>query len=72
MQMRISAISIFMLIGLSGLIYYSIWSGAKTLSGVYSLSLYFVFPAIAVVLIYMAIRSIRKDELLVRSIDRIR
>jgi hypothetical protein len=71
-QMRISAISILILLGLSGLSYYSIWSVAKTLSGVYSLTLYFVFPVIAVVLIYMAIRAIRKDELLVRSIDRIR
>jgi len=72
LQMRISAISIFILLGLSSLIYYSVWSAAKTLSGVYSLTLFSVFPVIAAVVIYIASRAIRKDELLVRSIDRIR
>lgn len=72
LQMRLSTISIFILLGLSSLIFYAIWSSAKTLLGVYSLTLYFVFPVIAAILIYMAFRAIRKDEDLVRSIDRIR
>jgi glucose-6-phosphate-specific signal transduction histidine kinase len=32
----------------------------------------FVFPFIAVILIYLAIRGIKKDEKLVRSLDRLR
>ena len=72
LQMRISTINIFILLGLGGLIYYYVWSGAKLLMGVYSLTIYLVFPVIAAILIYLAIRAISKDELLVRSIDRIR
>jgi hypothetical protein len=72
LQMRISTINIFILLGLGGLIFYYAWSGAKILMGVYSLTIYLVFPVIAAILIYLAIRAISKDELLVRSIDRIR
>ena len=72
LQMRICAINIFLMLSLSGLIYYYGWSGAKILTGVYSFNIYLVFPLIAAVLIYLAKRAINKDELLVRSIDRIR
>jgi len=72
LQMKVSTINIFLLLGLGGLIFYYAWSFAKVLTGVYSLTIYLVFPLIAAVLIYMAIRAISKDEDLVRSIDRIR
>ncbi|HEY3388061.1 MAG TPA: DUF4293 domain-containing protein [Prolixibacteraceae bacterium] len=72
LQMRISTINIFIQLGLCGLIFYYVWSTAKILLGVYSLRIYLIFPVIAAILIYMAIRAINKDELLVRSIDRIR
>ncbi len=72
LQMRLSTINIFILLGLGGLIYYYVWSVAKILSGVYSLTIYLLFPVIAAILIYLAIKAIGKDELLVRSIDRIR
>lgn len=72
LQIRLSTINIFMLLGLGSLIYYKVLSVAKILSGHYSLTIFLAFPVIAVILIYLAIRAIRKDELLVRSIDRIR
>ena len=72
LQIRLSMINIFILLGLGGLIYYYVWSSAKILMGVYHLTIYLVFPVIAAILIYMAFKAIRKDELLVRSIDRIR
>jgi len=72
LQMRLSRINIFILLGLGGLIYYYVRSIAKILMGVFSLTVYLVFPFIAAILIYLAIRAINKDELLVRSIDRIR
>lgn len=71
-QMKIARFSIFILLGFGGLIYYYIWSGAKILSGTFVFHIYLVIPVIAAVLIYLAIRAIAKDELLVRSIDRIR
>ena len=72
LQMRLSTINIFILLGFCGLIFYYVWSSANILSGVFSLTVYLVFPIIAAILIYLAIRAIAKDELLVRSIDRIR
>lgn len=72
LQMRLSRIIIFILLGLAGLIFYDIYACANTLSGVYSLTIYPVFTIIASILIYLALRAINKDELLVRSIDRIR
>ena len=72
LQMKLTTINIFLLLGLCGLIYYYAWSGANALAGAYSLTIYLVFPVIAGILVYLAGRAINKDELLVRSIDRIR
>lgn len=72
LQMKLSRINIFMQLGSAGLIFYNLYSCAKTLSGVYSFTIFLVFPLIASILIYLALRAIKKDELLVRSIDRIR
>jgi hypothetical protein len=71
-QMRISTINIFLNLGLSGVIYYFTWHGAKLLEGQFTLSPGFILPIINVVLIYLAIRAIARDEALVRSVDRIR
>lgn len=72
LQMRLSTINIFIQLGFGGLIFYYIYSSTKLLSGVYSLTIYLMFPVISAILIYLAVRAIAKDELLVRSIDRIR
>lgn len=72
LQMKLSKVCIFLVLGLAGLIYFYLLSGAKVVSGTYSLQIYSLFPVIAAILIYLAIRAINKDELLVRSIDRIR
>ena len=72
LQMTLAKINIFLMLGLGGLIFYYVWSIAKQLSGVYSFTIYLVFPIISAILIYLALRAIDKDEKLVRSIDRIR
>jgi len=72
MQIRLSIIDSIVSLILTGLIYLKIWSVAKQLSGTYAFTVYLVFPVIAAILIYLATRAIRKDELLVRSVDRIR
>ncbi|MEI6679081.1 MAG: DUF4293 domain-containing protein [Mariniphaga sp.] len=71
-QIRFSIITIFILLGFGSLIFYSVLSTATILSGGHSFRIFIVFPVIAAILIYMAIRAISKDERLVRSIDRIR
>lgn len=72
LQMRISTINLFLNLGLSGVIYYFSWHGAGILDGDFTLETGFILPIISVVLIYIAIRAIARDEALVRSIDRIR
>ena len=72
LQMRLCTINIFVLLGLGSLIYYYVSESAKLLSGIYSFTIFLLFPLIAAILIYLAIRAIKKDEMLVRSIDRIR
>ena len=72
LQMTLAKINIFLMLGLGGLIFYYVWSIAKQLTGIFSFTLYSVFPIISAILIYLAFRAIDKDEKLVRSIDRIR
>lgn len=71
-QMRLSTVNIFLLIGLSGLIFYYTWESSKIIGGTFSLTLFTAFPIVSAILVYLAIRGIAKDEALVRSIDRIR
>ena len=69
-QLRVTIFSILLLIGLFGLFffftYYS-FSGSEI-----SFKISMVFPLIAAILDFLAIRAIGKDEALIRSIDRIR
>jgi len=69
-QIRMIVFSILLMIGLFGLFffftYYS-FSGAQI-----SFKVSMVFPLVAIILDYLAIRAIGKDEALIRSIDRIR
>jgi hypothetical protein len=69
-QMRVIVFTILIMLGLFGMFffftYYS-FSGAKV-----SFNIGMVFPLVAIILDYLAIRSIGKDEALIRSIDRIR
>ena len=71
-QMRINSFNIILMIGYVGLNYYYIQNFSKQLDGVVSYQIIAVFPFVAAVLTYLAIRSIGKDEVLIRSMDRIR
>jgi hypothetical protein len=68
--MRVIVFTILLMLGLFGMFffftYYS-FSGAQI-----SFKISMVFPLVAVILDYLAIRAIGKDEALIRSIDRIR
>ena len=69
-QIRLTVFSILLMIGLLGMFffftYYS-FSDAKV-----SFKISVLFPVVAIILDYLAIRAIGKDEALIRSIDRIR
>jgi hypothetical protein len=72
-QMRITIFLIFLSAGMTGMMFYYTWVVRQKLDG--SLVLYqwrFMIPPVCVILLYLAFRRIRRDELLVRAFDRIR
>lgn len=71
-QMRLNFINMILMLGYLGLNYYYIQNFSKQLNGVVSYQITAIFPLVAAVLTYLAIRAIGKDEALIRSMDRIR
>lgn len=71
-QINISYLTVLLLIGLIAAIIFFIWRNNTILEGAYALKIYFTFPLISAIFIFLAIRGIAKDEHLVKSIDRIR
>lgn len=71
-QMRLNSFNIILMIGYLGLNYYYIQNFSKQLEGVVSYQIAAIFPFVAAILTYLAIRAIGKDEALIRSMDRIR
>lgn len=69
-QMRILVFTIILLLGLFGLFFFFTAYSFENAQISYKISM--TFPLIAIILDYLAIRGIGKDEALIRSIDRIR
>jgi hypothetical protein len=69
-QMRIIVFSILLIIGLIGMFYFFTLLKFNGVQINFKISM--VFPMVAIILDYLAIRTIKKDEALIRSIDRIR
>lgn len=72
LQIRLSYVAVILLLSLNALIYFYVWTSQNSMGGISSLSIFFTFPLVAAVFVFMAIRGITKDEQLVKSIDRIR
>lgn len=78
LQMRLCIFNILLLIGLSGLTYYYytaikkqiIISNLVIIKHAFDISI--IFPVISIILTFLAFISIRRDELLVRSYERLR
>lgn len=72
-QMRMAIFNLILMLGFVLIGWLFVKSSANALGqGIYSLKLPLIFPFVAAILNYLAIRAIAKDELLVRSVDRIR
>ncbi len=77
-QMRFNTLSILLNLGFYPLFFLFAWSSSERLSAElnvdFSIHYYLpiVFPLINMLLTYLAIRAIGKDEALIRSLDRIR
>jgi uncharacterized membrane protein (DUF485 family) len=75
LQIRLSRISIFIYLVLIGVIFYYSDRAVSELNGdkiTFQYGFGAIAPIIALLLTYLAIRGIKKDEALVRSADRIR
>ena len=70
LQIRILVFTIILLLGLFGMFFYFTYAGFTDAQVAFKIPV--AFPIIAIILDYLAIRAIGKDEALVRSMDRIR
>jgi len=74
-QIKINFVNTFVIIGIMGLNVYLVMTKGEKLFAPQAVGAYgwaFYLPAIALIMNSLANRSIRKDELLVRSVDRLR
>lgn len=72
LQIRLSALNMGLHAGLSVMIFYFGKMAAKELQAELTFNWPLVLPLISLILIFLAMRSIGKDEALVRSLNRIR
>lgn len=70
LQIRILVFSIILLLGLVGMFFYFIFAGLDGAKVAYKIPM--AFPLIAIILDWLAIRAIGKDEALIRSLNRLR
>lgn len=72
-QMRIVAVNCLLMLGFAIASWLFIMLSAKTLgNGIYSSKIVIPFSLISIIMNYLAVRAIKRDEDLVRSVDRIR
>ena len=72
LQIRLSALNLGLHAGLSVMIFYFGKMGAKELQAELSFNWPLILPLISLILIFLAMRAIGKDEALIRSLNRIR
>jgi hypothetical protein len=71
--MKLTVINLVLMIGFAAVSWLFVRSSLQSIGeGIYTLKMMLAIPFIAAILNYLAFRSISKDELLVRSVDRIR
>lgn len=70
LQIRILVFTIILLLGLFGMFFYFTYTGFDDASVAFKVPV--AFPVVAVVLDWLAIRAIGKDEALIRSLNRLR
>jgi len=69
-QMRLTLFAIVLLLVLSGLFFYFAYAGIDGAKVAFKIPVF--FPLMAVIFDFLAIRAIKKDETLIRSLNRIR
>lgn len=72
LQIRLSVINLILSAGFYGLLFLNLWTVSKGLEAEWFLQLTSAFPLVNVILLFLAIRAIGKDEALIKSLNRIR
>lgn len=72
LQNRLSLLSLMLVIGVPIMVGFYSWKLAQELAAVWHWAIGSALPLVSVVLLVLAMRGIRHDERLVRSLDRIR
>jgi len=72
-QMRLCTFLILICVGMIGMMFYYTWIASNRFDTIQTLHKWrFIVPPICVILLYLAFRRIRRDELMVKAFDRIR
>jgi hypothetical protein len=71
-QIRLSVINMLFMLGYYGLLAFYIWSASSGLNAEWHLRFAVILPLVCLILNYLAIGAIGKDEKLVKSLDRLR
>ncbi len=72
LQIRLSFINMMLMIGYYAILFIYLWQAGKQWNAEWSLNIAASFPLVCIVLNYLAIRAIGKDQALVKSLDRLR
>ncbi len=72
MQLRLCIFNILLQIGYYPLFFYYYYQARNQIEAMADIKISVVFPVISIILVFLATRNIRKDELLVRSYERLR
>ncbi|MFP4059284.1 MAG: DUF4293 domain-containing protein [Bacteroidales bacterium] len=73
LQMRLTIFNIVLMFGLTGMIYYYVWQIVDMVNAIqYTFHVTCILPVVSAVLLILAFRGIRADELLIKSLNRIR
>ncbi len=72
LQIRLNILNIILNIGLIGLFFYFMHKATADTQAIISYKISMIIPLISIILYFLAIKFIRSDENLLRSLDRIR
>ena len=72
LQIRFTIFNVIMQIGSFGMLFYYLTDISKKIGLDYTTGIMIIFPLIASILSFLAMRAIAKDEALVRSVSRLR
>ncbi len=72
LQLRLCIFNILLQIGFYPLFFYYYYQARNQIEGIADIKISVMLPVVSIILVFLATRNIRKDELLVRAYERLR